>query len=75
MAHLHDERKKQELMDLLHEILFPAYEPGSHKHKCGECGVIWEHADPRPGEFTEAEYAARHACPQCGIDQRWKYGG
>lgn len=49
------------------------------------CGFVWEHPDP-PGNFfdwlfgngpeiDEAEYKARHICPNCGIENRWKYYG
>jgi predicted nucleic acid-binding Zn-ribbon protein len=43
--------------------------PGFHRHKCYECGYIWEHNDDcvyQPGA---------HNCPKCGVKETWKYFG
>jgi predicted RNA-binding Zn-ribbon protein involved in translation (DUF1610 family) len=40
-----------------------------HSHRCDGCGTIWSHELPKQ-PIAMAEYAARHACPQCGQDQR-----
>jgi hypothetical protein len=42
-----------------------------HKHKCPKCKLVWEHLGPEAVDYhDEAEYAAAHACPGCGTDQR-----
>lgn len=53
----------------------------THKHRCGYaprgeprvqgCGRVWEHDRPPPGE----DYEAAHACPSCGIINKWRYFG
>ena len=44
-----------------------------HKHKCPECGLVWEH--PNDGAPTKKVYDEAHLCPGCGTDQREKYFG
>ena len=44
-----------------------------HKHKCPDCGLVWEH--PNDGAPTKKVYDEAHLCPGCGTDQREKYYG
>lgn len=41
-----------------------------HKHKCDDCGVVWEH-----DALCLADHTAAHKCPKCGKEQRTKYSG
>ena len=41
------------------KLLF-ASAPGNHRHKCCECGQVWEHADAYGGSLEA------HTCPTCG---------
>jgi hypothetical protein len=42
---------------------------GHHKHKCNNCGNMWEHSDDMAGN-EEA-----HKCPNCREEQWTKYRG
>jgi len=44
----------------------------THFHQCERCGIIWEHATPEPGQYTKQEYAERHSCPDCGVEEYFK---
>jgi len=41
-----------------------------HKHKCDECGCVWEHERPADGEGKGA-----HNCPKCSVPQGMRYDG
>jgi hypothetical protein len=42
----------------------------SHKHRCGNCGCVWEHPD------TCHDDAMSHLCPKCGVMfESWRYKG
>lgn len=43
--------------------------PGSHRHQCGGCGCVWEHADDVPNG------RGHHNCPRCGVVSVWRYRG
>lgn len=45
-----------------------ANEP-THRHKCPQCGVVWEHPDAAAGD-TRA-----HRCPDCGAPSWYLYEG
>lgn len=40
---------------------------GTHKHKCRNCGEIWEHPDTMRGN------KAAHTCQSCGCEQWSRY--
>ncbi len=43
--------------------------PEWHRHKCQECGAVWEHPDTYKGN-DEA-----HLCPRCGKKElSWYFG-
>lgn len=42
---------------------------GFHRHKCGRCGLIWEHADTCAGNDDA------HSCTGCGTEEWYKYLG
>lgn len=39
-----------------------------HKHRCDECGCVWEHEMPQGG-------VGAHDCPRCGVEICEKYYG
>jgi hypothetical protein len=39
--------------------LWYASAPGNHRHKCCDCGQVWEHSDDHNGSFES------HTCPTC----------
>lgn len=46
-----------------------------HKHKCPNCGTVWEHQE-RCGFLTSEIFDASHTCPACGIEHvTFKYLG
>lgn len=42
---------------------------GYHRHKCNNCGHIWEHSDCMAGDDDA------HKCTKCGEEQWEKYKG
>jgi hypothetical protein len=41
-----------------------------HKHKCPNCGDIWQHGEDHP---DSAAFKAAHTCQRCGTYQTWKH--
>jgi hypothetical protein len=42
--------------------------PGSHRHKCDSCGMVWEHGGQSPNPVS-------HNCPNCGKYENRVYSG
>lgn len=73
------ENKKTHTTDEILSAL-AAIVTGIHRHRCDDCGHVWEHAEPwtapDPDAVTETVYHAAHDCPGChGSNQRKKYFG
>lgn len=73
-----DEESEQFLMEISlaieKEILFQSksfYESpsGFHRHKCGNCGHVWEHSDSCHGQKEP------HICTNCHNIEGWRYFG
>ncbi len=39
---------------------------GFHRHKCDDCGAVFEHANAADGQ-TARESISKHRCPNCGV--------
>jgi len=47
----------------------PIKEEDIHKHKCNNCGHVWQHSDNCAGVTSE------HTCPNCGNESWVRYNG
>jgi len=47
--------------------LWYASAPGNHRHKCCDCGTVWEHSDDHAGSLES------HTCPKCGREPIWPW--
>src|SRR5689334_9698530 len=49
-------------------------ERGSHKHRCDDCGTIWQHGNDCNKRGEELRQRT-HTCPECGRKQFEWYEG